>query len=523
MIIGNVRGRYRYGYNDVRRVASIAAEILREIYIPESFVKVVEVAEKADSKFTKPANQSDRTLYLYIGGWRLVSQERGKQELNEKFEIYDSVLNIESGTTLNLYAPAKTSLYCVKTPQGDIVAELIEGKLVNILFDIFKFEENECRKILKNIILDLVVNYFKFNLEKLKSDFENEGQRAVIDFLTELSSREVQQAEAEYQRIERRISDYQETLSNLTRERKVAMAKVEGLRIQASKGIGGLQEEFDKLRNISSIIGVSVDGREKEIILHTDDIYINNAGKRYYIGRFDVRINPSYGSVRFINLNNRRRSYWGPKCHHPHVDQQGSPCWGNVGTAVRNYIAQNEFQALASLLVGYLESVNTSDAAGKNITSWDVVNRAGEIVQTGYHYSNPPANSETYVCTECQDVFTRSNIALSRGQVHVCIHCADKYFTCPDCREIHKIEDAEQCDRCGVHMCEDCHDDSETCGSCLEAERIAAQLTEPGAVLCQYCNKVINEDELHTCETCGEQGCSECITFDGRYSCPNHR
>lgn len=521
MITSNVRSRFKYSYGEVSSIGRVIANILDEIYIPDTFLRSIDVAEKTDCKFTKPVNQSEKTLYVYIGGWRLVTQERDKKIISGNSSMYET--NVNASSDITLYSPSKTAVYLVKTPEGDVIAELIEGKLLNILFDIFKLDEDRRREILNKIILDLIINHFNFNLEELKKEHEDSGRRAVVEFLTELASREVNEAEREVERLNRRIKDYEETLLNFIRERKMAMAKAEGLRVQSLKGAEGINDELQKLTNISSIDSVSVDGREKEVVLHTKDIYINNAGKRYYIGKFNVRINPLNASVKFINLNNCRRSYWGSKCHHPHVDQQGYPCWGNVGTAVRNYIQQNEFQALASLLIGYLESVNTTDAAGRNITSWDVVNRAGQVVQKGYYYADPPANSETYLCTECQDVFTRNDISLSRGDVHVCRHCADKYFVCPDCGDICKVEDAEQCERCGGNVCEDCHDDNAICESCIEAERVAAQLAEPGAVLCQYCNRVINEDELHTCETCGEQGCGECITFDGRYSCPNHR
>lgn len=523
MISLNVRSRNLYSYIAVKNMGRKIVSVLQDIYVPESFIKNIDIAEKVDAKFSKPVNQTETTMYVYAGGWRLVSQDRNKKSINNVPKMFGVDININISSESFLYAPSSTAAYLIKTPEGDVIAELIEGKLINILFNIFELESESCKVILKNIIVDLFTNYYNFSLEEMKKKSEEQEVLNVINFLTSLASREADEAEREVQRLNSRIRDYENILLSCLNERKIAMAKVEGLRVQSLKGAEGLNDELQKLIKINSIKGVSIDGREQEIVIHTEDIYINNAGKRYYIGEFDIRIQPMNCRVRFMNKNNCRRSYWGPKCHHPHVDQQGCPCWGNVGTAVRNYIQQNEFQALASLLIGYLESVNTSDAAGKNITSWDVVNKAGEVIQKGYYYADPPANSETYVCTECQDVFTRGDISLSRGNIHVCRHCADKYFVCPDCGDICKVEDAEQCERCGGNVCEDCHDDNNICNSCMEADRIAAQLTEPGAVLCQYCNTVIHEDELHTCETCGEQGCGDCITFDGRYACPNHR
>ena len=519
MISVNVRSRNCCTYSQVKYIGEQTAKILKELNIPEDFIKSVDISEKIDLKFSKPVNQGETTLYLFFGGWRLVTQERNKKSIDGELSIYGINVNLES----TLYAPSNNAAYLVKTPEGDIIAELIEGKLLNILLDIVKIEEDNRYFILKQIITDIIVNHFRYDLDVLKKEYEERGKREVIEFLTDLASKELNEAEREVSRIESRIRDYEHSLRGLIDERRVAMAKVEGFRIQSMKGVEGLHEELQKLVNINNVKGISIDGNQRRIVIETNDIYINNASKRYYIGRFNIYINPRSLEVKFINLNNCRRSYWGRSCHHPHVDQNGYPCWGNVGSAVKNYIKQNEFQALASLLIGYLESVNTSDAAGRNITSWDVVNKAGEVVQKGYYYAEPPANSDVYVCSGCQDVFNREGISISRGDVHVCNNCADKYFVCPDCGDVCEIDDAEQCEKCGAHICEDCDEEHSICTPCREAERLAAQLSEPGAVLCQYCNTVINEDELHTCETCGEQGCGNCITFDGRYSCPNHR
>lgn len=515
-----VRGRTVYSQNIVEATAYMVRNILvDEFYLDRDFVSYVEIAEKCGSKFCKPINPYEDRMYVFVGGWRLVGQDRGKV-LVEKPVVFGETLDV----TTNFYAPAPNAAHKVVTPEGLVLAEVIENNVINILFDIFALPIESRKATLTKIFADILVNFYHLDIDAIRAENEIKKQVAVKEFLQEIASREVVNSEREVSRIIARIRDVENNLEDLIRERREAMAKVEGYRLQAVKGAETLEIELNKVFNIDRVESIDIDGQARELVVRTKDIFITNAGKRYYIGKFDIRIQPATAEVKFINLNNKRRSYWGIACNHPHVDMVGKPCWGNVRTAVVTYIRENEYQALVTLLIGFLESVNTSDPAGKNITSWDVVNNAGIVIQKGYDYRYPPQDVNVYTCFGCQDVFSRDNIAMTRGNVHICRECSDNYFACSECNDIHPLEDGVRCEECGTTLiCEDCFEDSTICGSCTESARVAEQLDVEGNVLCRFCNSVISENELYTCETCGDEGCGNCITFDGKYSCPNHR
>ena len=46
---------------------------------------------------------------------------------------------------------------------------------------------------------------------------------------------------------------------------------------------------------------------------------------------------------------------------HPHVSMDGTPCWGNIGAGVANYISRFELAAAVDLIIRYLKSANTTD------------------------------------------------------------------------------------------------------------------------------------------------------------------
>ena len=517
-MISSVRTRTGYGYSQVKRVGNCIRSIFENrFFLDNSFASCIEISEKVDTKFSKPTGNSNGSYHVFIGGWRLVGQDREKAFIRNP-QMYERDLNIES----TLYAPSSTSLYNVVTPEGITIAEVISDNIVNLLFDVCKLNDSDLDFMLYNIFKDIIVNHNKLDITDLEEIARVNNLNKVSTFLLELSSREVKSAERRFSSIENEIRRVESRLKDLIEERRDVMIQVEGFRRRAEESVDKLNDEINKVTQLDRVKSVTIDTDDREVVITTDSIYVVNSNKRHYIGEFKIYINPVSTRVRFENLNNCRRSYWGPRCHHPHVDQSGSACWGNVSHAIVEYIKQNEYQALASLLIGFLESVNTQDPAGKNITSWDVVNLAGKVIQTGYDYRNPPADTTVYTCYECGDSYSRDNLAMTKGDMHICRHCADKYFTCPVCGDIHDKDDAEHCDRCNALICEDCADDHDICPSCIEAERVMESLEE-GQSICPFCNEVVNDDELLTCETCGEQGCSTCIQLDRMYSCPNHR
>lgn len=99
---------------------------------------------------------------------------------------------------------------------------------------------------------------------------------------------------------------------------------------------------------------------------------------KFYLGKFDIEINLNNMDVKFFNLNNRRRSYWGENCNAPHVDNNGEACLGDLSELMAYAISDNDLCLLIDLCIQYLQSVNLSDLAGKYVISWDLYIEDGD-------------------------------------------------------------------------------------------------------------------------------------------------
>lgn len=141
--------------------------------------------------------------------------------------------------------------------------------------------------------------------------------------------------------------------------------------------------------------------RDGKFTVETTPIYAyhDKTGERYYIGNMRIEMNPNNTQVKFFG-DNPRRSYWSTSDPHPHVDgRSGSACLGNISGTIAELCSQMEIYALTMVCIDFLESVNTSDPAGANISNWDMVDEEGNIIERG----DDPEND--WHCDYCEEGF----------------------------------------------------------------------------------------------------------------------
>ena len=126
-------------------------------------------------------------------------------------------------------------------------------------------------------------------------------------------------------------------------------------------------ELIDKKHRVSS--DLKYDNRKK---MESDKEY------KFYLGKFDIKINLNDMDVKFSNLNNKRRSYWGKNCNALHVDGDGKACLGDLSELMGYAISNNDLYLLIDLCIQYLQSVNLLDLAGKYVISWDLYIEDGD-------------------------------------------------------------------------------------------------------------------------------------------------
>jgi hypothetical protein len=183
-----------------------------------------------------------------------------------------------------------------------------------------------------------------------------------------------QRADTEVTKVKTRMKEVTERrkgmwleMVDLTREAEQLEQRMAGFGGEDASATAKAEKEFLKLLEIPEVVDLQV--RHDGMTFDTSNIVCTDPlnGRRFSIGEFTITLNLN-GDVKFANRNNAKRND-GYRWDHPHV-KDGHPCWGNIDQAVMQYLVKLEFGAAMVLIIAYLQTVNSTDAYGKNINLW---------------------------------------------------------------------------------------------------------------------------------------------------------
>jgi len=233
-------------------------------------------------------------------------------------------------------------------------------------------------KILSRAV-EICVDQKQCNEHLLKAQAQKvkKQKNAWVSLISRRADTEVTQVKTRMTEVTNRRKAMWLEMVDLTREAELLEQRMVGLGGENSSATTKAEMEFAKLLEIPEVVDLEVksDGLKFETsnIICTDPLN----GRSFSIGEFEITLNMS-GDVKFINRNNSKRSD-GFRWDHPHV-KDNNPCWGNIDQAVVQYLAKLEFGAAMVLIIAYLQTVNSTDAFGKNINLWfDDEVKKGEI------------------------------------------------------------------------------------------------------------------------------------------------
>jgi hypothetical protein len=179
-------------------------------------------------------------------------------------------------------------------------------------------------------------------------------------------------AREQLQRIEKELESLQQKITTLVREQQAQQKVIDDLQESDGDMSPRYMLEFDKLSQTKGIEKVEVDGHN--INVFTENIDIRQGNSKYRLGKFRIQINTSRNKdVRCFNLSGARGGYY-----HPHVREGGWCCWGNISTGVQDLLRENQWAALAQLVLRYLQTWNRRDPY-YSVTNWPKVNSRGEV------------------------------------------------------------------------------------------------------------------------------------------------
>jgi len=204
------------------------------------------------------------------------------------------------------------------------------------------------------------------NLANPKAD-----KQAFVSVCIQHSSSDVSNLNNNMRMLETRLEQYQRDLVRTLRDIESNRKRLSLIDVEKKELVDFFADEFDRVMNIGRITKITAAGSTIQVF--TDMIYCKNpdTGKIHEIGKFriDVHSDGGSGGVRMFNLTRTVRGMRAGM-HGPHVFEDGRPCLGTISEVVPELVGKNEIAAVVSVCIQYLESVNTSDAAGKYVGNW---------------------------------------------------------------------------------------------------------------------------------------------------------
>ncbi len=170
-------------------------------------------------------------------------------------------------------------------------------------------------------------------------------------------------------KLQERKANVQALRKRLTHAISEARAKERKLLTDENVNLDEFGIEYENLMKVKYVKDVKVEGNA--IVIYTDilDCKDERTHIMHEIGAFKISL-PFTGSM--PSWKNLTRTVNGMKAgqHAPHVWPDGTACLGNTADIFPKLFAQRQWSIAAQLAIEFVQAANTSDAAGKHISSW---------------------------------------------------------------------------------------------------------------------------------------------------------
>lgn len=251
--------------------------------------------------------------------------------------------------------------------------------------------------------------------------------------------------------------------------------------------------------------------------IRTADMFISNAEtgvlRKWYIGPWRIDVD-KYGDIKWrplkaSTLGIRVGCWGGDRTVHPHISGKTyKACLGNAQSPLQIYYHSGEFKAFIIMLIGFLESVNIADTAGRHLlgcreVELDDNDEPIKDEEGNYVYRTDTEVTREYNNEELNNDYGRGNMAVAstvKGMVdtkHKEYLCEGHAFKCQACGGVYNsyykttIKDKS--------YCKDCAKDLKICDICGGMANSNSVVVD-GFTICHACNDYI----CRKCGTCGK-------------------
>jgi hypothetical protein len=273
------------------------------------------------------------------------------------------------------------SRYGIPIYDGQVqVAEVIRnGQSINIYIPFALSRYNvESRQIFKAILEHAVVvmNMTQAEADAIRATVESDEASTLVDRYITLCNSVVS---VPVSNIENSLADlvarrtlYERDLVELNRTIEVKEAALDNAKRNKTTDLSDkYRRDLEAIQRFPKVRLVGV--RKGNIEVYTKCIYCldDRSDKYHRLGEYRILIplrQTRHGrdGIRFLNLT--EVSPHGYQA--PHVFSEGNACFGTLNNVIPDLISGIDIPPLVSMLIQFLETANTADSAGRNVSMW---------------------------------------------------------------------------------------------------------------------------------------------------------
>ena len=329
------------------------------------------------------------------------------------------------------FLPPKGDGLVIISPEGIPIAEYKKDKgIMCVLFDLLGKYDEDVIKIFEYIISEFNKKVILPQQTKYSWKLTDDKEELIQTFLKHLKQNRLEDIEAD----KAKLRDYEENIERYRRELKKWYDQSIWLRdsiTNAEQKTGnvssGIIKDLDNISNHPKIIDLSI--KNNKLIVKTKPLVATNQkGEHFMVGAYTIDIIPNEVDITIIT-DTKRRSYWSRYDNHPHVNDLGKACFGNVDSTLAELCSQNELYAIVMVIIDFLESINIDDAAGRMCYSWDRCDSEGNITYKAEIEVMCDCCNELYLPSELNTAYDiRTDNGDLDGEVSVCDNCIGEYY-----------------------------------------------------------------------------------------------
>lgn len=222
-------------------------------------------------------------------------------------------------------------------------------------------------------VLDLIVGPWLemvSNAEMFKEHRDKRREAARAQFL-EYAQRHASQRQGQlYQQIqqdEREIIQYEQAHTEMYERMQRRQREYDFLLEDSGLDETKMLEEYNLLAEHKRMERLEFSQQQGTLEMTTDELYMYSPDHkiRTPVGKFKIKLQMQNKRVQIMNMTNAAGGR-----QHPHVPEEGNPCWGSMDSSVAMMLRKQEILGFFQFCIEYLESYNPQDSWGRWAANW---------------------------------------------------------------------------------------------------------------------------------------------------------